>query len=84
MRSEVETETLRCPRRCSDESEIRSHQPYHRSNSPTWSQDFPSLHSSLEDVSEILDSGLNPSFLYSYLLFHETRDVERVQRPINR
>lgn len=66
MRSEVETETLRCPRRCSDESEIRSHQPYHRSNSPTWSQDFPSLHSSLEDVNEILDSGL---LLYSLPFF---------------
>lgn len=75
MRSEAETETIRCPRRCSDESEIRSHQLYHRSNSPTWSQDFPSLHSSLEDVNEILDSGLNLYFLYFYYLYHEICDM---------
>ena len=75
MRNEVETGTIRTPRRCSDESEIRSHQPYHRSNSPTWSQDFPSLHSSLDDVNEILDSGLKCSFLYSISQFYDTNCI---------
>lgn len=53
MKAEVDCGNMRASRRCSDEP----HQSFHPPRSPTWSQDYPSLHSSLEEVHEILDSG---------------------------
>lgn len=53
IKGDCDAGIIRAPRRCSDDS----HNTFHPPKSPTWSQDYPSLHSSLEDVQEILDSG---------------------------